>query len=205
MEKGPLLAAAIVLLLGMTTVPAASSTGYHTDSGSAFKPASSYYVSAPVISATPIHSTRTREHPIRHCSSATPPRSRYPSRHRDNHYQRSDYQHGDGGYFFQGLLGGLVGGFIGNQFGGGNGKKALTVVGALAGSSIAREAARQRHYHDTPSQVCHTRYETELVEEVSGWDVTYSYAGKQFSKRMTEHPGESVRIRVEVTAGGEHD
>jgi uncharacterized protein YcfJ len=176
MEKGPLLAAAIVLLLGMTTVPAASSTGYHTDSGSAFKPASSYYVSAPVISATPIHSTRTREHPIRHCSSATPPRSRYPSRHRDNHYQRSDYQHGDGGYFFQGLLGGLVGGFIGNQFG-----------------------------HDTPSQVCHTRYETELVEEVSGWDVTYSYAGKQFSKRMTEHPGESVRIRVEVTAGGEHD
>ena len=39
-----------------------------------------------------------------------------------------------------GLLGGLVGGLVGNQFGGGNGRKALTVIGALAGSSIARQA-----------------------------------------------------------------
>ena len=98
------------------------------------------------------------------------------------------------------LFGGILGGLIGNQFGGGSGKKALTVVGALAGSSIARDAAKRRHHQPrTPTRVCRTSYTSETVDEINAYDVTYEYQGQQFNKRMSEHPGDSVRVRVQLS------
>ncbi len=146
-------------------------------------PSSSYYVSAPVVSVSPITSERTIQHPVRQCT-----RESYRD---DRYYER---RHRDENLFLPGLFGGIVGGLIGNQFGGGNGKKALTIAGAIAGSSIARDAAR--HNRRQPREVCHTSYETEIVQSVTAYDVTYEYAGQLFEKRMTEHPGSSVRVRV---------
>ncbi|VFR34497.1 Outer membrane lipoprotein [plant metagenome] len=40
------------------------------------------------------------------------------------------------------LAGGVVGGVVGNQFGGGNGKTALTVLGAVGGALAGREIER---------------------------------------------------------------
>jgi uncharacterized protein YcfJ len=37
------------------------------------------------------------------------------------------------------IFGGILGGAIGNQFGGGSGKKVMTVAGALLGASIAND------------------------------------------------------------------
>jgi uncharacterized protein YcfJ len=159
-------------------------------------PAASYYVSAPVVNVSPITTERSLRHPVRQCTRET----RY-SHDRDYRYEP---RHRQENLFLPGLFGGLVGGLIGNQFGGGNGKKALTVVGALAGSSIARDAARQRRYDDRPAEICHTTYQTEVVRDVTAYDVTYEYAGQLFEKRMAEHPGNSVRVRValEPAAGG---
>ena len=148
---------------------------------SASSPSSSYYVSAPVVNVSPITSERTVQHPVRQCTT-----QRY-----DDRYER---RHRDENLFLPGLFGGIVGGLTGNQFGGGNGKKALTIAGALAGSSIARDAARNNRRQ--PREVCHTSYETEVIERVTAYDVTYEYAGELFEKRMTEHPGDSVRVRV---------
>jgi uncharacterized protein YcfJ len=79
----------------------------------------------------------------------------------------------------------------------------MTVLGAVAGSSIAREAARQ---HDRQSyRTCTTSWRTETIDEVHAYDVTYEYAGRQFTKRTDEHPGDSVRVRVEVSAEPGHD
>jgi uncharacterized protein YcfJ len=159
----------------------------------ASNPPSSYYVSAPVVHVEPIYVRRTIDHPVRQCTESQDYRYDYDSRYeRDSHHRES--------YLVPSLFGGIVGGLIGNQFGGGNGKKALTVVGALAGSSIARDAARRRDYRPrTPTRVCRTSYTSETVDEINAYDVTYEYQGQQFSKRMSEHPGDSVRVRVQLS------
>ena len=165
-------------------------------SAEAREPSSSYYVSAPVVAVDPITTRRTVEHPVRQCRVE---RTSY----RETHHHDYERRRSDQDLFLPGLLGGIVGGLVGNQFGGGNGKKALTVVGALAGSSIARDAARNAHrhsYRERPREreVCSTRYETEVIEDVTAYDVTYEYGGQYFEKRMSHDPGESVRIRVAI-------
>ncbi len=169
-----------LLLAGALTAGATNATAetYRTAT-----PASSYYVSAPVVNVSTITSQRTVQHPVQQCTRQTYQESHYYERQPRNE-----------NLFLPGLFGGIVGGLIGNQFGGGNGKKALTIAGALAGSSIARDAARNNRRQ--PREVCHTSYQTEVIEHVTGYDVTYEYAGQLFEKRMTEHPGDSVRVRV---------
>ncbi len=168
-----------LLLAGALTVGA---TNAGADTYRTSGPSTSYYTSAPVVNVSPVTSERTVQHPIRQCTRET---------YRDDHYER---RHREENLFLPGLFGGIVGGLIGNQFGGGSGKKALTIAGALAGSSIARDAARNNRRQ--PREVCHTSYQTEVVENVTAYDVTYEYAGQLFEKRMTEHPGSSVRVRV---------
>ena len=158
-------------------------------SAHASNPSSSYYVSAPVLQVDPIYTTRTIDQPIRRCTTQDEVVHQHAyERRRDDH-----------DYFVPGLFGGVVGGLIGSRFGGGSGKKALTVVGALAGASIARDAARRHREHRYPTKVCHTTIEKEVVEDISAYDVTYEYGGQQFSKRMSTHPGETVRVRVQVS------
>ena len=173
MNKGWLSAAVLTASASIAPAPLA-------DGGSTLP--ASYYVSAPVVDVDPIYVRRTVENPIRHCTEERV--------HRHDYRPRRE----DGNYFVPGIVGGIVGGLIGNQFGGGSGKKALTIAGAIAGSSIARDAARQ--HRQQPQEVCHTSYQTEVVQSVTAYDVTYEYADQLFEKRMTEHPGSSVRVRV---------
>ena len=107
---------------------------------------------------------------------------------------------------FPALLGGVLGGAIGNRFGDGNGRKAMTVLGAFAGASIAANAARDRdwhrdHYEDAEPQqrrVCNTTYKTETVRHVDGYLVTYRYLGREFEKKTENHPGKRLKIYVSV-------
>ncbi|MEJ2088036.1 MAG: glycine zipper 2TM domain-containing protein [Gammaproteobacteria bacterium] len=184
MRKGLTIMIAAGLAAPFASQASADSSSYYADAPT------SYYITAPVIAVDPIRTTKTVEHPVRQCTSTSRERI---YRHE---YERRD---SDRSYFLPGLFGGMVGGLIGNQFGGGNGKKVLTVVGALAGSSIARDAARQRDREAYPTRVCTTTYDTEVIEEISAYDVTYEYGGRQFTKRTSERPGESVRVRVEVS------
>ncbi len=180
MRKGMNLALAAALIMWLPQGAHAA----HDDG--AFAP--SYYISAPVVDVQPITTWRSVRKPVRQCTSYR------PAPH--DAYERGHHRGGDENYFLPGLFGGIVGGLIGNQFGGGHGKQALTIAGAIAGSSIARSAARRQHRADYPEQICETRYETEVVETISAYDVTYEYAGREFSKRMSRHPGETVRVRV---------
>jgi outer membrane lipoprotein SlyB len=45
------------------------------------------------------------------------------------------------------VAGGVIGGLIGNQMGGGNGKKAMTVVGAVGGGVAGHEIEKQQRSH----------------------------------------------------------
>lgn len=120
------------------------------------------------------------------------------------------------------VLGAIIGGVVGNQFGSGSGKVAMTVAGAALGNAIARDGQRyedyryhddrygyDRHGHDrygyghdrvVYAQRCRTVTDYVRDERVMGYDVTYRYAGQTYQTRTDYHPGDRIRVRVDVTA-----
>lgn len=99
------------------------------------------------------------------------------------------------------IFGALLGGVIGNQFGGGHGQDLMTVAGAALGTSIAADHQARRHptgYTMSTERRCQVETEWRTEERVVAWDVTWVYLGEEYTTRMDEHPGEQVRVRVQV-------
>jgi uncharacterized protein YcfJ len=156
----------------------------------------SYEDYARVISAKPIYETVEVILPHEECwTEQTYGHSDYP-RHR--------HAHNDS--YTAPLAGALLGGVIGNQFGGGDGKTALTVGGALLGAAIGDDIADSREYYrpsglyHSPQSIrrCETVDHRETREEVIGYRVKYRYKGETYYTRMERDPGDTLRVRVSV-------
>ena len=80
------------------------------------------------------------------------------------------------------LAGGLAGGVVGNQFGGGRGRDALTVLGAVGGAFAGREIQRNMRGQQTV-----TRYQT-LVRLNDGSSRTFTSDSVRFAS------GDHVRV-----------
>ena len=99
------------------------------------------------------------------------------------------------------LLGALIGGAIGNAVGHKKRNKQVgAVVGAVLGGSIAADLRRE----DAPvrrvrRQVCEVVDKTTLREHVVGYWVTYRYGGETHRARMHRKPGETIRVRINVS------
>lgn len=99
------------------------------------------------------------------------------------------------------IVGGIVGGVVGNQFGGGSGKKIMTVAGALLGGSVGRDynhnrSQRQSNY-DTVEQCRMTeRYHEE--QQSDGYRVSYRYNGQSYTTHMDHRPGKRIPVEVSV-------
>lgn len=166
----------------------------------------SYYVYADVVDVEPLIQRHTVREPHEECtrdSYATSSYGRHGShRHHGRHDYHQDYHRGSHGNGAATLLGGVIGGLLGSQFGGGNGKKALAITGAMVGASIANQASRRRletHTSRYAPQRCTTVVTSREVETTTGYDVRYHYQGQEFVKRVEEHPGDRIRVRVDVT------
>ena len=48
-------------------------------------------------------------------------------------------------------------------------------------------------------EVCETVFERREREELSGYDVTYRYAGQNHTTRLDYDPGKCLDVRVQVT------
>lgn len=102
------------------------------------------------------------------------------------------------------VLGAVIGGALGNLAGKGDGRKAATIAGAVIGGSVGNSASRNQHARDGYSgggsvQRCRTVTEYENSEDrVSGYNVTYRYAGKTYHAVTGYHPGKTIRVRVDV-------
>src|SRR5690606_16362191 len=99
------------------------------------------------------------------------------------------------------LAGGLLGGAIGRQFGGGSGRDAWTLAGAIAGTAIATErGARNRGdaTRATTVERCEVVRERYREQRIDGYRVTYQYRGRRHTIITPERPGS--RIRLHVTA-----
>jgi uncharacterized protein YcfJ len=105
------------------------------------------------------------------------------------------------------LLGAIIGGVIGNQFGSGHGRDAATVAGAALGYSVAKDEQHRNDYHRygervvrTNEQRCRVETEYQSEERVLGYDVAYRYNGRIYHTRTDAHPGDTIRVRVDVQA-----
>ncbi len=102
------------------------------------------------------------------------------------------------------ILGGIIGGALGNQFGSGRGRDAATVAGAALGYSLVRDSQRHDgHYgggreYTRYEERCRTVTEHRREEQVVGYDVAYVYGGRTHWTRTDYHPGERIRVQVDV-------
>lgn len=117
------------------------------------------------------------------------------------------------------VLGGIVGAAIGSQVGGGSARYATSaigsMVGGIAGRQIYEQSARNRNPQSGLVTVCDPvrtdgrygnsgyygndgRYYNAGNTTANAYDVTYEYAGRQFTTRTNYHPGDRMRVRVDV-------
>jgi uncharacterized protein YcfJ len=141
----------------------------------------------------------------------------YETRYDDRDY-RYDNRYSGGGHRAAGemIVGGLVGAAVGNQIGSGDGRRAATLAGAIIGSALGHDAAARRdsqggqyydqgRYYDDDYrrgertfERCATHYHDRWDERVDGYRVTYEYLGRRHYARLPFHPGDRVRVRVDV-------
>ena len=100
------------------------------------------------------------------------------------------------------LFGALIGGAIGNALGHKKRNKQVgAVVGALVGANIAQGIADSspRRGRLVRQEVCETVERTQRVERVTGYMVTYRHRGDIHRARMSKRPGDTIRVRIDVT------
>lgn len=99
-----------------------------------------------------------------------------------------------------GLLGAVAGGLIGSTIGSGSGTAAAIVLGTVGGAIVGNniEANGVRHAYAQPACTTETSYENRTI----GYDVTYEYAGRQYTVRMPQDPGPTIPLQVSPVGAG---
>ena len=171
---------------------------------------SRYYDYGRVIKVTPVYHGGHGYHSHSHYQC----RKKY--RRTQHHYQghRSDAST---------ITGAVLGGVVGNTLGKNSKNRGIaTVAGALVGGVIGHEVGRDsdphvRHYNDGYSDdyyyvnshdshvreydercydnVHHSRYSKKL----KGYEVTYRYKGERFTTFTRQHPGNRIRLEVNLS------
>lgn len=93
------------------------------------------------------------------------------------------------------LLGAVVGGILGHQVGGGSGRDVATGIGVLAGAAVGANVGRR----DGSQQVV-TTSDVQRCDRTSAqtrptyWDVTYTFASREYRVQMNRPPGTTVTV-----------
>lgn len=142
----------------------------------------------------------------------------YPN---DRYQDRDGYYGGNDGYrdnrgneanrTVATVIGGIAGAVLGSKIGDGSGRYVGTAVGSMvggmAGRSIYDSSQRDRKMEKRGTvRVCDPVPVTSRDgyhdddERLSGYDVTYEYASRTYHTRTNYHPGDRIRVRVDVRA-----
>lgn len=91
-------------------------------------------------------------------------------------------------------MGGIAGGAIGNQIGNGSGRTVATMIGLMGGAILGNNIEGNGQPQTQNVQRCTTQtvYENQTV----GYNVTYEYAGRQYTVQMPQDPGQWVKLQV---------
>lgn len=93
-----------------------------------------------------------------------------------------------------GLLGAVAGGAVGNSIGQGGGRAAATIVGIIGGAVLGNQIEGGGAAQVQNVQRCSDQVVTE--NRVTGYQVQYEYAGKQYSTQLPQDPGPYVRLHI---------
>lgn len=104
------------------------------------------------------------------------------------------------------VLGAIIGGALGNTVGRGDGRRAATIAGAVIGGAIGHDSAHRGRYVESGGRY-RTRHESRCQvetdwtedERVVGYDVAYRYNGRVYHTQTDHHPGERIRVEVQVS------
>ena len=95
------------------------------------------------------------------------------------------------------VLGAIAGGVLGNQIGHGAGRAVATGIGVVGGAAVGNSIEGSGSYVQNVQQCAtQTFYENRTV----AYNVTYEYGGQQYTSRTSYHPGDKIRVRVDVQA-----
>jgi uncharacterized protein YcfJ len=100
----------------------------------------------------------------------------------------------------QTAAGSIVGAAVGRQFGSGNDRDTLTVLGAIAGGAVAhRRAVVNQGYatRDVAMQRCEVVHDRVTEQIVDGFNVTYRLDGRHYTMRTDRHPGDWVQLAAQ--------
>ena len=97
------------------------------------------------------------------------------------------------------IIGGLAGGLLGHQVGKGSGKTAATIAGAVGGALVGDHLANQHATVFAGEQAVRECRIVNVVESrPAGYEVTYTYRGKNFMTILPYEPGSTIPVRVNV-------
>jgi uncharacterized protein YcfJ len=82
------------------------------------------------------------------------------------------------------VIGGIAGALLGSQAGGGNGKLALTALGAVTGAMTGDRIVQQQR--SQPQQVC--RVVQRVEQQISSYRVTYQYQLETYQSVLSYDP-----------------
>lgn len=130
----------------------------------------------------------------------------------DDDYGRNDgyrdNRGSDGGRTVATVIGGVLGAVVGSQVGGGSARYATAAVGSMVGGIAGQKVYEANQRNRTPRQgsvtVCDPvpaddgYYSSNANRGVNAYDVTYEYAGRRYTTRTDYHPGDTIRVRVDV-------
>jgi len=120
----------------------------------------------------------------------------------------------DNGRMVATVIGGIAGAVLGSKVGDGSGRYVGTAVGSMVGGMAGRGIYdANRRERDAYVSVCepdpyrsndmggYDAYGRDIRDRtVERYDVTYEYAGRQYTTRTSHHPGDRIRVRVDVRA-----
>lgn len=140
----------------------------------------------------------------------------YDDRYRRDGYVRDGYArdgYGDrGGYGTNAgataatVIGGIVGAVVGSKVGGGSARYATSAIGSMVGGMAGRQVYEQtQRNRQSRERVGIARAcdpipvgTYESGRGASMYDVTYEYGGRNYTTRTSYHPGDRIRVRVDV-------
>ena len=109
------------------------------------------------------------------------------------------------------VVGGIAGAVLGSKVGGGTGAYAATAIGSMVGGMAGRQVydrtQQNRNMRPGVVTVCDPEpvrdgyagsYSRTSNSRATAYDVTYEYNGRRYTRRMDYHPGERVRVRIDV-------
>ena len=98
------------------------------------------------------------------------------------------------------VIGAVAGGLMGSLLGKGSSNRGVaTAVGAVGGAVVGNQIEGSGQGQLQTVQQC--GMQNFIEDQVTGYDVTYEYAGKQYTNRMNVEPGPYVRLQIVLVGG----